>query len=393
MYYRLVVIGGGPAGCAAAVRAARRGATVALVARNARGGVTGGRAWDPESVAAAMPNRITVYPGTGRLWDPDRVEVVHFEGYTEELRAGNVVVATGAGSPADWRGTLHRWRYGPRRAAGKRDLPGVVLVLGGGIAACELAAGLAAAGVSVTLLAEGELLPAVDRDAAEVVGRTLRRRGVTVRPQTRVREVREGTGKVTVVTSDGTELTADRLLEAPPRRVRCGHLGLESLGVEPDERGAVPVDDRMQTAIPGVYAAGDVTGPKDRPALARAEGIVAAENALGRPCRLEPELVPYHIRVGPGAAGVGAREHELAARGVPYRVVRLALLPWGPGRRKGFLKLVSCPVSDRLYGVHAVGPKAGAWAEAAALALRTGLTSGEFLRYAGAARPEVLACQ
>jgi dihydrolipoamide dehydrogenase len=389
MYYRLVVIGGGPAGCAAAVRAARRGATVALVARNGPGGATGG----PGSVAAAVPGRIAVYPGTGRLWDPGRVEVVRPEGYTEELVAGNVVVATGAGSPEDRRGTLHRWTYGPRRAAGKRDLPGSALVLGGGITACELAAGLAAAGVSVTLLAEGELLPGVDRDAAEVVGRTLRRRGITVRSQTQVQEVREGTGKVTVVTSDGTELTADRLLEAPPRKVRCDHLGLESLGVEPDERGAVPVDERMQTAIPGVYAAGDVTGPKDRPALARAEGIVAAENALGRPCRLEPELVPYHIRVGPGAAGVGAREHELAARGVPYRVVRLALLPWGAGQRRGFLKLVSCPATDRLYGVHAVGPKAGAWSEAAALALRTGLTSREFLRYAGAARPEILACQ
>lgn len=170
-----------------------------------------------------------------------------------------------------------------------------------------------------------------------------------------------------VVFGDGSELRGDRLLLATGRRPRGEGIGLETIGVQPGERGGVPVDDRMAVAE-GVWAIGDATGVWPLTYVGKYQGRVAAQNILGREARASYDAVPRVVFTDPQAAAVGDADGPLTATAELSAVPRTATYTRAYEERPGFLTLVSD--GERLTGAYALGPEAGEWLQQATLAIR-----------------------
>ena len=416
----VVVVGGGAAGLTAAREVHRRGARALLVEAGDLGGdctFTGcipsktllgaaadGASWDEalrrvhrtvaavaatEDAAALGREGVEVRHGRARVTGPGRLEV---DGVTVE--AGAIIVATGATPLLPSIPGLDR--VDPLTSDTVFDLdarPRSLAVLGGGPVGCELAQALARLGVAVTLVeADGRLLPAEEPDASAVVATALAADGVDVRTGSTVASVGpDRSGDVALELDDGTEVCAERLLVAVGRRPSGEGLGLEELGAEVDGRGAVVVDDTMATSVPGIWAAGDVTGRLALTHAAARMAMVAAGNATGgartrlRPARFDAGQVPWATFTDPEVGRVGLTEAQAAGRGakvceLPFTELDRAVTA---GRTEGFVKLVAGPRrglgwagGGRLLGATVVGPTGGDLVHEAALALRTGMFTG-----------------
>lgn len=415
--YDLCVIGGGPGGYVAALRASQLGARVALVEEGELGGVClnvgciptkallrsaevcdtvrGAQEFGILVEGAVTPDwtaiqkrkerivrlhtrgvasllekaQVTLLEGRGRLAGakgdtPFTVEVTS-EGGTERLSAANVIVATGSRPihlplpgfdlPAvlDSTGTL-----------AMDDLPERMLIVGGGVIGCEFAAILATLGVQVTVVEMlDRLLPMMDADLSAEIARRFKRRKIETHLSSRansVSEVEEGLS-VSVATPDGErDLVVDRVLVSVGRRANVENLGLQELGVRV-ERG-IPVDERMETNVPRLYAIGDVTARWWLAHVASKEGVVAAENACGHPARMDYRSVPSCVFTDPEIASVGLTEAQAREQG--YEVL-VGTFPFAAnakastyGERQGFVKVVSESRHGELLGVHIVGPHA-----------------------------------
>jgi len=411
--YDVVVIGAGPGGYVAAIRAAQLGLRVALVEREHLGGVCLNWGCIPtksllrnaevvallgrgrefgftlegfradyaaavkrsrriagrlvKGVAALMrKNGVQVVEGTGCIAGPGVVRVALDGGGSAELRAGHIVVATGAqartipGVEVDGERVLTA-----RHALQMQELPASVVIVGAGPIGMEFAHLWRTYGAQVTVV---EMLPRVlpleDEEVSAEVERSFRRRKVRLLTSTRVEGIEptpEGV-RVRVRGGDGEEtIAAERVLLAIGVRPNTGGLGLEEVGVELD-RGWVVVDERMRTGAPSVYAIGDVTGKLPLAHVASAQGIVAVEDIAGlAPEPLDYEAIPRCTYCQPQVASFGLTEAQARQRGYDVRVGRFPFLPNGKalalGEGRGFVKLIADGATRRLLGGHLVGPE------------------------------------
>jgi dihydrolipoamide dehydrogenase len=425
MDYGLVVIGSGPGGYHAAIRAAQLGLTVAVVERGPVGGVCLNVGCIPTKallhVAAALRdgahasdfgvtfgepsvdlkqverwksgivaklsggvkqllkgNGVTTLEGTATLTDEHTLEV---DG--ERVTFEKLIVATGS-RPIELPGF---------ESDGERivDSTGALLVaevpkrfmtLGGSAIGLEFADVYAALGSEVTVVElMDEIVPTADPDVAKELRRSFEKRGVTIKTGTKAvsqRSTDDGV-EVTLETKDGASetVTVDKLLVAVGRRPNGAGLGLEGIGVTVDERGFVPVNDHLQTNVPHVYAIGDVARAPLLAHKAMKEGLVAAEHAAGQPSAYDT-LVPNVIYTSPELASVGMTEAEAKAAGFEVRVGVFKLAALGRamtlGVKEGLVKLVGDAETDLLLGFHMVGPGAGDIVSEATLALEMGTT-------------------
>lgn len=396
----MVVIGSGPGGHRAAIQAAKRGHRVAMVEREpALGGVSvntgtipskslreailqavggggGFRALDltfdglidrthrvMEAERAVvrdqlLRNGVRVLAGTGRLTGPGAVAVS--DGVDEiHLRAQRVVIATGS-RPShpdgvafnertilDSDGILHLER-----------IPDSMVVVGGGVIGVEYASMFTMLGTRVTLVNGGaQLLGFCDAEIVATLVAALRDAGATLHLGEHVVAVEEhATGTVTVLDS-GKRIAADVVLYSAGRRGATEGLGLEAVGITPDERGLIAVDERFRAAE-GVWAVGDVIGFPALAATSAEQGRLAANHAFGHAVDASLSLLPYGIYAVPEISFVGRTEGDLTAAGIPYEVgiARSRELARGQimGETHGMLKLLIG--ADRsLLGVHALG--------------------------------------
>jgi len=425
MDYGLVVIGSGPGGYHAAIRAAQLGLKVAVVERGPIGGVCLNVGCIPTKallhVAAALRegahasdfgvsfgepsvdlkqverwksgivaklsggvkqllkgNGVTTLEGTATVVDAHTLEV---DG--ERVTFEKLIVATGS-RPIELPGF---------ESDGERivDSTGALLVaevpkrfmaLGGSAIGLEFADVYAALGSEVTVVElMDEIVPTADPDVAKELRRSFEKRGVTIRTGTKAvsqRTTDDGV-EVTLETADGDSETVavDKVLVAVGRRPNGAGLGLEGIGVTVDERGFVPVNDHLQTNVPHVYAIGDVARGPLLAHKAMKEGLVAAEHAAGKPTAYDT-LVPSVIYTSPELASVGMTEAEAKAAGFEVRVGVFKLPALGRamtlGVKEGLVKLVGDADTDLLLGFHMVGPGAGDIVSEAALALEMGAT-------------------
>lgn len=263
------------------------------------------------------------------------------------------------------------------------ELPGSMIVLGGGSVGLELGQMFGRLGVQVTVL---ELLPRLlvdeDEDASAELRRQLEAEGLQIVTGARVVRAEEDGGRVVVEaeTEGGRHsFDAERLFAATGRRANTGDLGLDAAGVELDELGFVHVDEGMRTSNPDIYAAGDVTGGPGFVYVAAAGGRVAAENAVDAGERtLDLRAVPRVTFTSPQVAAVGVSAAEARERGLEVEVGRLGLehVPRAlvEHRTEGWIQVVAERDSGRILGVHAVGPNAAELLGEATLAVRLGLT-------------------
>ena len=425
MDYGLVVIGSGPGGYHAAIRAAQLGMKVACVEQGALGGVCLNVGCIPTKallhVAAALRegqhasdfgvsfgeptvdlkqvekwkagivkkltggvkqllkgNGVTVLEGRATVVDANAIEVDGTRVTFEKL-----VVASGSrpivipGFEPDGERIVDS--TGALLVA---EVPKRFMALGGSAIGLEFADVYAALGSEVTVVEMlDQIVPTADPDVVKELRRSFEKRGIIIKTGTKaVSQVSSEDGvEVTLETKDGESetVTVDRVLVAVGRRPNGTDLGLEGIGVAVDERGFVGVDDHLQTNVPHVYAIGDVARAPLLAHKAMKEGLVAAEHAAGKPSAYDT-LVPAVIYTSPELASVGMTEAEAKEAGFEVRVGTFKVPALGRamtlGVGEGLVKLVGDAESDLLLGFHMVGPGAGDMVAEAALALEMGAT-------------------
>jgi len=420
MEYDVVIIGGGPGGYVAAIRAAQLRGRVALVEERELGGVCLNRGCIPtkalvasahalrtaersqefgfrtgevradfaemgrrkEQVVARLRkgiesllkrNGVELVRGHGILLDPRTVEVR--DGTTSRtLRTRNIIVATGseplrpAGFPFDGKRVITS-----DEAIELKELPPSVVIVGGGYIGVEWAGIFSALGVKVTIVEMMEqLLPRSDADIAAELLREFKKAGVKVFLGARVETVDTAPTGVTCRLSGGETLSADTMLVCIGRATRTGDIGLESAGVRV-ERGAVAIDDHCRTSVPGIYAIGDVTARLMLAHVASRQGIVAAECAMGHETRVDLRAVPACVFTDPEIAAVGRTAAECEKDGIEVRESRFSFASLGMahaiGDTRGWVKIVAEAKSGVVLGVHIIGPHASILIAEAALAM------------------------
>ncbi|HEY3354196.1 MAG TPA: dihydrolipoyl dehydrogenase [Polyangia bacterium] len=245
-----------------------------------------------------------------------------------------------------------------------REVPGSLVVIGGGYIGVEIGTLYAKLGARVTIVeATGALLPGVDPDLVGVVARRLRKLGVEVHLGTQAAGLSQQNGHTRVdLAGPGGELSvaADRVLVTVGRRPSAAGLGLERIGLEPDARGFLTVDDRQRTAVAGVYAIGDVARPPLLAHKAFKEGEVVAEVIAGRPAAFDVRAIPAVVYSDPEIATVGLTEADAERAGRTVAVGRFPFVANGRAlaalEPEGFVKIVRDADSGELLGYHAVGP-------------------------------------
>jgi dihydrolipoamide dehydrogenase len=429
----IVVIGSGPAGYSAALRAAELGATVAVVEDQDAGGncvrfncvpsnilldtvhtalqaqalalqgvlPSGGEpgftralARQAQLVAGVQTGirnllgarRVRFVRGRARLAGgvaPLRVAVQLAEGGAEELSAGAVIVATGArGVPPSMPGLPPDGVLTSDQLLALPEPPPSLLVLGGGpvglVFALEYAFLFTAFGSRVTLAETGpHVLPGEDEELAAYLAQSLETAGLRVLTGANVKGFDEegGERRALLATPNGETAVPAAAVVAPDcRQPYLGGLGLETLGVRLGEGGALAVDEACATAVPGLYGAGDCTGGVMLSHAAIHEGRVAAENALGEGSGLDLRAVPRCMHTQPEYAAVGLSDAQARADG---REVRVGLADLSAnaraaalGQGEGVVKLVADSRTGEILGVHILGPQASELIGQAVLAMR-----------------------
>jgi dihydrolipoamide dehydrogenase len=310
-------------------------------------------------------HKITWAKGRGSLRAGNLVDVSAEDGATTTYEARHVIIATGS-VPIE----LPFLRFDEERVlsnVGALKIPAVpkhLVVIGGGVIGLELGSVWRRLGAKVTVveLAPG-ILPGMDEDVVKEADRTFRKQGLELRTGAKVAGARrEGDSIFLDVEKDGaTEtLEADYVLVSVGRKPALGGIDATSLGLALGARGEVLVDDQMRTNLPNVFAIGDCVGGKLLAHKAEEEGVVAAEVIAGHPAHMHYKSIPGVVYTWPEIATVGLAEHEVKASGRQYRVGRFPYSANGrartAGEPSGFVKVIADAATDELLGVHMIGP-------------------------------------
>ncbi|PZA08587.1 MULTISPECIES: dihydrolipoyl dehydrogenase [unclassified Meiothermus] len=263
------------------------------------------------------------------------------------------------------------------------NFPKRLLCIGGGAIGLEFAQVYKRMGAEVTVIEfMGQILPAADPETAGLLAKVLTKQGIAIKTHTKGVNVERKKDGLHVTLEDvksgaQEEIVVDKILVATGRRPRGKGLGLEAIGVRVDERGFIPTNERMETGVPGIYAIGDVTRPPLLAHKAMKEGLVAAENAAGGNAVMDYHI-PNVVYTSPEWAAVGLTEEEAAKAGYKVKVGKFPLSASGRAMTleatDGLIKLVGDAETDLLLGVHILGPNASDMIGEAALALEMGAT-------------------
>ena len=432
----LAILGAGPGGYVAAIRAAQLGARVTVIENQALGGVclnwgcipskallsvvelgdkakkakdfgiqlSGPVTYDP-AVMVARKNKVVAtlvkgiatlfktwniehVEGTGELLDARTIRVTKPDGTETRVVADGVIIATGSSwpnlplFPIDGTQIITS-----KQALDLSRIPVSLLIVGGGVEGCEFASLYSGLGTQVTLVElVPRLLPLEDEEISQMMERELKKRGVDIRTGVTVDQIVRQPDLVTAHLRDGLSLNVEQVLVSVGRGFNSRGIGLEKAGVQVGTRGEIVVNDRMETNVPGVYAIGDVVGKAMLAHVASAQGKVAVENFMGRPRTIDYDVIPTGIFTLPEIGRVGlteqqARDRCVAAGKDPQQSVKVGRFRYGglgkaqaTGDIQGLLKVVADAESDRILGVHILGAHAADLVHEAALAMHLGAT-------------------
>jgi dihydrolipoamide dehydrogenase len=419
------VIGSGPGGYVAAIRAAQMGAKTVVVERRDLGGIClnvgciPSKTWiycaelyhkmqhaedyglnldlkgyDLKKIVARKNRVVQVNTGgIAQLFKSRNIEVVSGEAEVkragevhvgkETIKAKSIIVATG-GRPAEIPGLEFDGKQviGSTAALDLTTLPERILVIGAGPLGAEFACVWQHLGAKITLVeALKTVLPKSDEELGKRMGASLKKRGMDVRTETTVSRLDRKKGKIVahLEGKQGGAVEVDLVLVGIG--LRCNSEPVAGAGLELGPRGGIIVNDRMESSVPGIYAIGDVIDKTWLAHGASAEGLVAAANACGGDKRMSYRVVPSCAFTSPEVAGVGITEQEALAQGIAVKTGRFLFAANGRahamGETEGMVKIIGDARTDELLGVHIMGHEAGELIAEAAVAMKLEATVEE----------------
>ncbi len=327
---------------------------------------------------------VTLVRGSARLEDPHSLRVELNGGGEQRISARHILLAPG-GRPwvPEFPGREHVLVSDDLFSL--PELPRSAAVVGGGYIAVEFAGILNGLGVDTRLLYRGELfLRGFDHEVREILAEEMRAKGVTLSFNTRVEGInRREDGRLALSLDNGETQVVDAVFYATGRVPLLEPLGLEQVPLALTPRGHIAVDDDFQTSVPSVYAIGDVTGGLELTPVALAQAMAVARTlALGEPTRVDLENVPTAVFSQPNVASVGHTEEsartrfgEISVFTTRFRGLKHTLTD---NTERSFMKLIVDQASDRVVGVHMVGPEAGEIVQGLAVAVKAGATKAVF---------------
>ncbi len=428
---KIAILGAGPGGYVAAIRAAQLGAEVAVIEDTEVGGTCLNRGCIPTKTLIASaevlhktrnaedfgldfsgsvsPNiqkimerknkvvetqvkgirglfkswGIKLLEGRGVILNPKKISVTLNDGSTAEIEADKIIIATGS-SPA----LIPVFPFDGKRilssdhAINLDAIPKSLLIVGAGVIGCEFAFIYKEFGSEITMV---EMMPRAvsteDEEISALLERALKKKKIKLLTSTSVQKVDVKEEGITATLSDGKTIDAEKVLVSIGRSVNSKNIGLENIGVNTGKRGEIIIDSKMQTNVEGVYAIGDVTGGIMLAHLASKQGLIAAENATGGNASISYDVVPAAIFTSPEIASVGLREHQVKEKGIKYKVGRFQFRALGKahamGEIAGMFKIISEESTDKILGAHIIGPHASDLIHEIAVAMENGLTVKE----------------
>jgi dihydrolipoamide dehydrogenase len=416
MKYDVVVIGSGPGGYVGAIRAAQLGLKTAIIEKyNTLGGTClnvgcipskalldssehyhnavdrfGDHGIDVKDVKVNMKqmiarknevveqtckgveflmkkNKIDMYTGIGSFVTKNIIAIDSKDGQ-KQIETDKVIIATGS-KPI----TPEIFNYDKNRVITSTEalhidkVPSKMVVVGGGVIGLELGSVFARLGTSVEVVEfMDKILPSMDSDCGKELMRSMKKLGVTFHLSHGVTGVKASKTSCTVTVkkkdSETTfDIKADYCLVAIGRKPYTDGLNLSALGIQTDEKGRIPVNDHLETAVPGVYAIGDVIRGAMLAHKAEEEGIMVAEYIAGHKPHIDYNLIPGVVYTWPEVASVGKTEEELKSAGVPYKSGKFPFKALGRARASmdtdGMVKVLAHADTDEILGVHMVGPR------------------------------------
>ncbi|GJM33121.1 MAG: dihydrolipoyl dehydrogenase [Saprospiraceae bacterium] len=428
MKYDLTVIGSGPGGYVAAIRAGQLGLKTAIIERyNSLGGTCLNvgcipskalldssehyhnankkfalHGIDLKDLKVNMPqmvkrknevvvqtvkgidflmkkNKIDVFHGHGSFKDAHHINIAKEDGSIEVIETEKVIIATGS-KPI----TPDAFNYDKKRiitsteALNINKVPKRMIIIGGGVIGLELGSVFARLGTEIEVVEFlDRIIPGMDVDCGKELTRSLKKLGFKFHLKHKVTGVKAKRNGVTVEvqkrdSEEGFKLDADYCLIAIGRRPYTDNLGLENVGVEKDDKGRISVNDHLETNVPGIYAIGDVIQGAMLAHKAEEEGVLVVETIAGQKPHIDYNLIPSVVYTWPEVAGVGQTEDQLKDAGVPYKSGKFPFKALGRARAstdtEGMIKVLAHQETDEILGVHMVGPRtADIIAEAVAL--------------------------
>lgn len=335
-------------------------------------------------------NKIDVYMGTAKLTAKDKVQVSDADGKVQELSAKNIVIATGShaalipGVKVDGEKVVSFWE-----AILQTKRPESVVIIGAGAIGAEFATVWSAYGTQVTMVEMlPRILPVEDEETSAELTKAFKKRGINMMTSTKVLGVETTASGVKIkVSQDGQETTleADQALVAIGFRPNTADLGLETAGVELNERGFIKIDDRMATNVPGIYAIGDVTGKMLLAHVAMTMGVNCAEAIAGKEVQpLEYIMMPRATYCQPQVASFGYTEAQAKEKGYEIKVGRFNFQPNGKalglGESTGWVKIISDAKYGEILGAHMIGADVSELLPELTLAHNMELTAEEIAR-------------
>jgi dihydrolipoamide dehydrogenase len=441
MSYDLVVIGTGPGGYVCAIRAAQLGLKVAVVEKRATHGGTclnvgcipskallhaselfeeAGHSFAKMGIGVGAPkldlkamlafkdtgvdgnvkgvdfllkkNKVDAFHGAGRLLAPGKVEITKPDGGKETIETKSIVIATGS-DVARLRGIdIDEKRIVSSTGALALDkVPEHLLVVGAGVIGLELGSVWRRLGAKVTVVEFlDRILPGMDVEVGKQFQRILQKQGMAFKLSSKVAAVEASGNKLQATIEPAAGEAAAETIEADVVLVAIGRLpytqglGLEEIGVKKDERGRIVTDAHFATSVPGIYAIGDVIAGPMLAHKAEDEGMAVAEILAGKAGHVNYDVIPNVVYTYPEVASVGKTEEELKASGVAYTVGKFPFTANGRAKvnmtTDGFVKILADAKTDRVLGVHILGPDAGNMIAEPSIAMEFGASAEDIAR-------------